>query len=324
MDNISPFGAKRPTASGAASTPEVLPDAAAKRRLHRKGVLLVLASAAAFSAKSVFVKLAYRHGVDAITLLSLRMAFSAPMFAAAIAWRAARDGGVRLESRDVASLAGLGVLGYYLSSLFDFLGLQYVSAGLERLILFSYPTIVVVLSAIWLRHRITRREIFALAVTYAGIALSYVQDFTTQQRGVAVGSLLVFASALVYSIYLIASGPLIRRLGSVRFSSWAFLVSTIATLGQFAATREIAGLVQPWPVYGWTMLMAVVSTFLPILGLSEGIRLIGSGRAAMVGSIGPVVTILLAFVFLGEPIAWVQTLGALLVLVGVLSISVAK
>lgn len=294
------------------------------RRYERTGIVLTLFAAAAFSAKSVFIKLAYRYGVDAVTLLSLRMLFSLPFFVAMAVAYSRRTGGLGLEPYDWAALAGLGVMGYYMSSLLDFLGLQYISAGLERLILFSYPTIVIVLSALWFRRVVTRREIFALVVTYLGIAVAYAQDISVQQKSVTLGSLLVFGSAVVYSMYLIASAPLIRRLGSVRFSALAFIAATIATLSQYGATHGVAGLVQPWPVYGWALVTALLSTVVPIIALNEGIRRVGSGRAAMVGSIGPVVTIALASSFLGEPLGVPQVVGAALVLLGVVSISVAR
>lgn len=289
------------------------------------GAALVAIAAIAFSGKAVIIKLAYRHGVDAVTLLALRMLFSAPLFAA-LGWWATRGPGVKpLSPRDRLLVVGLGLLGYYLASLFDFLGLQYISAALERLVLFLYPTLVMLLAAMFFGRRITGRDLVALALSYSGIVLVFANDLSLQGAGVVVGSLWVLLSALCYALYLLGSGPLVERLGSLRFACFAALVSCAGVVLHFALTRDATLIwTQPGPVYGLSLLMALVSTVLPIILTSEGIRRIGASHAAMVGSIGPIATIFLGFWFLDEAITVVQLAGAVLVLAGVLIISLQK
>lgn len=286
------------------------------------GVALVVFSAIAFSAKAVIIKLAYRHGVDAVTLLALRMAMSAPFFVA-IAWWASRgEGAAPLAPADWRAVVFLGIVGYYLASLFDFLGLQYITAALERLVLFLYPTFVVLISAAMYGRRITGRDVAALAISYAGIALVFANDLATRQENVLLGAFWVSLSALAYAVYLIGNGRMVRKMGSVRFASLASVVSCAAVLAHFFVVRD-AGLLwsQPGPVYWLTLLMAIVSTVLPVILMSVGIRLVGSSHASMLGTVGPVATIFLGFAFLGEPITTIQLAGAALVLAGVVAIS---
>lgn len=286
------------------------------------GVALVVFSAIAFSAKAVIIKLAYRHGVDAVTLLALRMAMSAPFFVAIAWWTSRGEGAAPLSPADWRAVVFLGIVGYYLASLFDFLGLQYITAALERLVLFLYPTFVVLISAAMYGRRITGRDVAALAVSYAGIALVFANDLATRQENVLLGAFWVSLSALAYAIYLIGNGRMVRKMGSVRFASLASVVSCAAVLAHFAAVREPALLwSQPPAVYGLSLLMAIVSTVLPVILMSVGIRLVGSSHASMLGTVGPVATIFLGFAFLGEPITAIQLAGAALVLVGVVAIS---
>ena len=286
------------------------------------GAVLCAIAAVAFSGKAVIIKLAYRHGVDALTLLALRMLFSAPLFVA-LAWWSGRQGGAQpLSAADRRAIVILGLVGYYLSSYFDFLGLQYITAALERLVLFLYPTFVLILSAIVFGRRITALDVFAVAVSYVGIAVVFVNDLATQPGNVVRGSLWVALSALLYATYLLGSGRLVGRVGSMRFACYAGVVSCMGVVAHFLATRdwrEILG--QPAPVYWLAILMAAVSTVMPIVLTSEGIRRIGASHASIVGSVGPVATIFLGFFFLGEPITVVQVAGAVLVLAGVMTVS---
>jgi len=270
----------------------------------------------------VIIKLAYRYGVDALTLLALRMLMSAPLFVALAWWSRRRTPAAPLARNDLWAIAGLGVVGYYLSSYFDFLGLQYITAALERLVLFLYPTFVLLLSALLFGRRITARDVFAVAISYVGIAVVFMNDLRTQPGNVVAGSLWVLASALLYATYLLGSGRLVGRVGSIRFACYAGVVSCVAVVAHFLAMRDWhAILSQPGPVYGLSILMAAVSTVLPIVLTSEGIRRIGASHASIVGSVGPVATIFLGFAFLGEPITLVQLTGAALVLAGVLIVS---
>ena len=296
---------------------------ASSRRLT--GALLVTVAAVAFSAKAVIIKLAYRHGVDPVTLLTLRMLISAPFFLVLGLWSARGAAVAPLTRADWRAVVFLGMLGYYLASLFDFLGLQYISAALERLVLFLYPTFVLLLAAFLFKRRVTRRDVMALALSYGGIVLVFANDLSLQGSNVALGAFWVLLSALFYAGYLLGSGQYVERLGSLRFACYAALVSCVGVVAHFLATRQAALLwSQPREVYGHALLMAVLSTVIPIILMSEGIRRIGSSHAAMIGAVGPVATILFGFWFLDEAITAVQLAGALLVLSGVLAISLQK
>jgi drug/metabolite transporter (DMT)-like permease len=297
--------------------PQSLPHA---RRDAILGVIFALLAAVGFSGKAILVKLAYLSPVDAVTLLALRMLFAVPAFIGIAVWSAWRHE-TPLTRHDRLLVLALGLLGYYLSSLLDFLGLQYISAGLERLILFLYPTMTVLLLALLQRRAIGRRIKAALALSYAGIALVFVHDASLQGEGVVLGATLVFLSTLSYSLYLVGAGHAIRRIGTMRFTAYAMIVASAACVLQFALTHPLQALDLPPRVYGLTFAMAIFSTVLPVFLLSYAIRHIGSGSASLIGSVGPVSTIFMAWLFLGEHISLLQIAGSALVLAGVLVVS---
>ena len=288
------------------------------------GYALAALAAIGFSTKAILVKLAYYDDVDAVTLLALRMSFAAPFFLV-VAWlHAGRDGASPLAGRDYWAVLILGLLGYYLSSLFDFIGLQYISAGLERLILFLYPTFVVLLSALLLGKAFGRKEIVALLLSYAGIAVVFKDELGVQSGQLLLGAGFVFASTLTYSLYLIGTGETVGRIGASRFTAYAMLVACAATVMQFALTHTPQALQLPMRVYQLSLVMAIVSTVLPVFMLSTAIRLIGSSHVSLIGMIGPVSTIFMAAYFLGEELTVSQLAGAGLVMAGVLSLSVKR
>ncbi|MGZ5101381.1 MAG: DMT family transporter [Usitatibacter sp.] len=297
----------------------------ADRKSRLTGAVLVVIAAIAFSGKAVIIKLAYRHGVDPVTLLALRMVFSAPLFMV-LAWWAGRGARVQpLSGADLRAVLMLGLVGYYLASYFDFLGLQYITAALERLLLFMHPTFVLLLAAVLFKRPVTRRDVVAVVLSYLGIALVFGNDLATQPGNVALGSAWVLLSALFYAAYLLGSGRLVGRVGSLRFASYSGLVSCAAVVLHYLATRNAAIILsQPPPVYGLALLMAAVSTVLPIVLTSEGIRRIGASHASIIGSVGPIATIFLGFIFLDEAITAIQIAGAALVLAGVLAISLQR
>lgn len=284
------------------------------------GIAFALLAAIGFSSKAILVKLAYQSQVDAVTLLALRMLFSVPVFAGIAVWAAYRHA-TPLTRHDRLLVLALGLLGYYLSSLLDFLGLQYISAGLERLILFLYPTMTVILLALLHRKAISRKIKLALALSYAGIGLVFMHDASLQGEGVALGATLVFLSTLSYSLYLVGAGHAIQRIGTMRFTAYAMIVACIACVLHFVLTHPLAALDLPPRVYGLSLAMAAFSTVLPVFMLSYAIRHIGSGNASLIGSIGPVSTIAMAYLFLGEHISPLQIVGSALVLTGVLIVS---
>ncbi|MDT3737024.1 MAG: DMT family transporter [Denitratisoma sp.] len=286
------------------------------------GLLLAVLSAVAFSFKAIFVKLGLAHGADAVTLLALRMGFALPVFLV-MAWR---SGAAGLTQRDWLWLAALGLVGYYLSSLFDFLGLQYISAGLERLILFTYPTLVLLFSALFLGHKIRPAAWGALVLCYAGIGLAVSHDltFAGASRNLIVGSLWVFASAVSYALFWMGSGHVVARIGAMRLSAFASIFACLFVLGHFAATRPLAALSVPPRAYLDGLALALVSTVLPIWLQAEALRRIGAPTAALVGTLGPVITIFLGWAILGEAMSPSQLAGAGLVIAGVLLVSVRK
>lgn len=297
--------------------------AAEARGNDSQGVALVLIAAIGFSAKAIFAKLLYRYSLDATTVLSLRMIFSLPFFLGMGWWAQKTPLTTPLTHKEWWQLIGLGFIGYYLSSLFDFMGLVYISTGLERLILFLYPTLVLIMSVLIYQRKIMRREWLALILCYGGILLVFVHDLEkglAHSRHIWLGSALVFTSAFTYAGYLLFSGGLIQRLGSLRFTAYAMLVSTTAVLLQFFLTHSWRNWLQTLPVYGLSLAMALCSTVLPTWLLAEGIRRIGSGRASLIGAVGPVATIFLGWLVLGEQITPYQLGGAALVLLGVLQV----
>ena len=288
------------------------------------GTLFALVAAIGFSAKAIMVKLAYIDAVDAITLLALRMAFSLPFFLIVASMENRNTRSQALTAKDKLAVIGLGLTGYYLASYLDFLGLQYISAGLERLILFLYPTMVVLISALVFKHRIMRSVLFALLISYAGISLVFLHDMQVLQHNAPLGSLLVFGSALAYAVYLVGAGQSIQRIGATRFTAYVMTVACVACLVLFAVTHAVTDLNLSSRVYGLSMTMAVFSTVLPAFLLAAAMRRIGSMHTSMIGSIGPVSTIFLAYVFLGERLSPIQIIGSILVLMGVFMISLQK
>jgi len=254
------------------------------------------------------------------------MLFSAPFFVLMALWSGRGTAAVSLTRKDWLSVALLGFIGYYLASYLDFLGLQYITAGLERLILFLYPTVVVLLSAWLLKKPVRRHHIAALVLSYGGIALVFAEnlEFGGHASEVALGGALVFASGVIYSFYLIGSGEVIGKLGAARFTSYAMLVACAVAMLQFLIAHDLSALALPRQVYWLSLLMAVVSTVIPAWLMSEGIRRTSANHAAMVGSVGPVVTIFLGYRVLNEPISAIQLIGAALVLAGVTLVSVRR
>ena len=278
-----------------------------------------------FSFKAILIKLAYRDAsVDAITLLTLRMLYSAPLFLAMAAWARRAPGAPPTSRADWMRLIWLGCIGYYLASLLDFMGLQYITASLERLVLFLYPTVVVLLSALLLGQPVTRRAAAALMLSYAGIAVVFWHDlrFTGNAGATLAGGGLVFLSAILYALYLVQAGGVIARLGSSRFIAWAMLASTVFVVAQFLLTRPLSALAQPGRIHALSLAMAIFSTVLPTWLIAESIRRMGANAASLVGSLGPVFTIGLGAMILGEPVHAIQLAGAALVLGGVMLVTV--
>ena len=287
------------------------------------GLAFAIAGVLCFSLRPIFIKLAYAWARDPITLLALRMAFAAPFFAGVAIWSRQREAAAPIGRGDLVRTIALGLLSYYAASFLDFLALQYISAGLGRLVLFLYPTIVVLLSAFFLSRRLTLRELAALVLTYAGLALVLWNGLGATEH-IGLGVALAMGSSVCYAVYLVASSQVIARVGSVRFTAYAMVAATVACLAQFALLRPVAALDVPAPVYGWAAAMAVVSTVVPVFLTSEALRRVGANTVAIVGALGPVSTILLGWVGLDESMTAIQIGGVVLVLAGVVAVTTKR
>jgi len=279
------------------------------------GLLLAMAGSIAFSGKAIIVKLAYRHGVDAVTLIMYRMLFALPMFLL-LAWWAGR-GKPALTRRDVRMVVMLGFCGYYLASFLDFAGLQYISASLERLILYLNPTIVLLLGVFVFHRKVQRRQLIALAVSYCGVLLVFGHEVSLQGTHAALGAALVFGSAVSYAVYLVYSGEEVRRLGALRLTGLATSVACVLCIVQFVVLRPLGAASVAPQVIWLSVLNATLCTFAPVLMVMLAIERIGATLSAQTGMIGPLSTILMGVLILGEPFtAWVAA-GTVLVLAGI-------
>lgn len=283
--------------------------------------ILVLANIG-FSSKAVIIKLMYRYDVDTYSVIALRMFFSLPFYVAIAWWLNQREKNIKLTTREWLSVSGLGILSYYISSTLDFLGLQYVTAGMERLTLYLYPTIVLILSAVFFKKKITPPQYLAIGLTYLGILLAFVAEHGVgEQKNAWLGSALVFSAACTYSVYVVLTGEYVHKIGSAKFTCYAMIAATVPALIQSARHNGMDIFNYPMPVYGLTAYMVLVATVIPTFMIVEGIRLVGANNSGIIGAVGPVSMIGLAYIFLGEQISALQLLGTAIVLVGVLLIT---
>ncbi len=300
---------------GVATGAPVVPLSAPPRAVHWQGLALAMAGSIAFSGKAIIVKLAYRFGVDAVTLIMYRMLFALPLFAV-LAWWAGR-GRPALTRHDWIVVTSLGFSGYYLASFLDFAGLAYITASLERLILYLNPTLVLAIGAIAFRRRVRGRQMIALAVSYCGVLLVFGHEVSLQGTNTALGSGLVFASAVSYAIYLVASGEEVQRIGALRLTGLATSIACLFCIAQFAFLRPMAALAVAPQVVWLSVLNATLCTFAPVLMVMMAIERVGAAVAAQTGMIGPLSTIAMGIIVLGEPFtAWIVA-GTALVLTGI-------
>ncbi len=287
------------------------------------GFIIALTGAILFSTKAIFVKLAFQSTqVDAVTLLCLRMLFSLPFYLAAAWMVAKKENKAILSWRDGFFLVSLGILGYYLSSLFDFIGLQYISAGLERLILFLYPTFAVLINTFFFKTRLNRIQLIALVLTYLGIGIAYIGELQldTSNPKFFFGSFMIFLCAVTYSFYLVGTGRMVNKVGVTRYTAYAMLTATLGVFIHFLATHSIHSIPFTNTLTGYSIALAIVATVLPSFLMSNGMKRIGSNNVSIITSIGPVSTILQAHFFLGEKIIAAQLAGTALVITGVILI----
>ena len=289
--------------------------AVARERPLWPGLALASIGAIGFSGKAIIVKLAYRYGVDAVTLIMYRMLFALPLFML-LAWWAGR-GKPALTRRDWIVVVGLGFTGYYLASFLDFAGLAYISASFERLILYLNPTLVLALGALLFQRRVTRAQLIALGVSYCGVLLVFGHELTSLGANAALGAALVFASAISYAVYLVFSGEEVKRLGALRLTGLASTVACLFCIAQFVLLRPMSALAVAPEVIWLSVLNATLCTFAPVLMVMMAIERIGAPIVAQTGMIGPLSTILMGVAILGEPFTvWIAA-GTLLVITGI-------
>ncbi|WP_420468465.1 DMT family transporter [Panacagrimonas sp.] len=293
------------------------------RTAYLSGLALAALGAILVSAKAVVAKLLYRHGIDAVTLIALRMLLSAPVFLAVAMWTWRQA--PRLSRADLLRIVALGLVGYYGSSMLDFVGLQYITAGLERLILFLAPSFVLLLGLLLYRRRVSRQQWMSLALAYAGIALVLWHDVSLGGDRVVLGAGCVFGAALLYAIYLLYSGELLQRVGTLRLVSLAMSVSCVACVLQYALLRPLPTLFeQSATVWQLSLLNAGLCTVLPVFLIMFGVARAGAGPAAQAGMVGPVSTLFLAWWWLAEPITSLQLAGTGLVMSGIVMLTVRR
>lgn len=285
------------------------------------GFIIAFTGAVLFSTKAIIVKKAFASiHVDALTLLAMRMIFSLPFYLIAAYMVSSKEGNRRMTKSEWIWTAALGLFGYYLSSLFDFIGLQYISAGLERLILFLYPSFAVLINRFVFKQNMYRNQVIALVLTYLGIGIAYFGELSidTGNPKFYWGSFLIFLCSITYAIYIAGSGKMVTKTGPAKFTAYAMLASTAGVLTHFVLRGDYAGMEKGGQLWMYGLLLALVATVLPTFLISFAMKKIGSNNTAIISSIGPVSTILQAHYFLGEPVFHEQIIGTVLVLCGVL------
>ncbi len=284
------------------------------------GIILAIVGVILFSAKAVMVKMAYQYNINSEHLLLFRMLFSLPFyFVIAILNKPSNP--KEIKGKDYLWIIFFGFVGYYLASYFDFLGLQYVKAGLERIILFVYPTFVIIISRFFLKDKITKQQLVAIIITYIGVVITFWQELKLDSANIGLGALLIFFSALTYAIYLVGSGWLIPKFGAVTFTSYAMIVSSLCIISQYLIFDRGNLFDYSLEVYILAILMAVFSTIIPSYLISYAIARLGASNVAIIGSLGPISTIILAFFLLDESMSSVQILGSVIVILGIYSIT---
>lgn len=291
------------------------------------GVIITATGVILFSSKAVIIKLAYQYDIDAVSLLLLRMLFSLPFYGMIWAFKRKQWKENPLSQKHLLSILLLGFLGYYLASFLDFKGLTYITASLERLILFSYPTMVLILSALFLKKKITAKQIISILITYLGIAIIFFDSggiTAGNRKDVFTGSLFIALSAIAYASYLVGTNSIIGKVGTVRITTFSMIVSCVVVVIHYLSTTDFDLLNYPMEVYLLSMLMAVIATVIPSFLINDGIRRLGAPNVSIIGSLGPVSTITLSMIFLGESLTFIQVIGALVIISGVVVISRSK
>lgn len=285
------------------------------KKAHLSGYLLVATSAVTFSAKGIFAKILYGYGMDPVTLLAFRFLIAMPLFWLAVFFFPSG----KVSMKDALILVLSGLLGLYGAALADFYGLVYIDASIERVVLYTYPAIVVVWARLFFKERLGKRKIFSIGLTYLGLILVLKLTSGIPASNLIGGALVLF-SAVVYSLSYILTEVLGRRISGVKISAYTTTAAGFAFIGTWH------GKAVPHGIEAWSLLvlLATLSTFIPVLTLALGIKRIGASRSALVSFVGPVSTAILSYLILGERMDYVQIAGMGLVLAGVLIISLER
>ncbi|WP_455205750.1 DMT family transporter [Kaarinaea lacus] len=289
---------------------------------YTAGVVLALGGTLFFSTKAIFIKKAYQYGIDSVTLLFLRMSMALPFYV--LVYMLNKKSEKALSLREIVLVCLTGCVGYYLASYLDLTGLLYISASFERMILYLFPTFVLLISVVLFKHKIKVNEIVAFAVCYLGILVIYSQELSAAGNAATVGVLLVFGSAIAFSIFVVASGQLVVRVGSQRFTSLSMIAAALATCVHFSFDGNASAYGYENEVYGLAFILAIFCTVLPSYLINMGIKRIGAANSAIIGTISPVFTIVLAYVFLQETSSMIHILGFILVISGIAMITIRK
>ena len=287
------------------------------------GVFFVLLGTLGFSIKAILIKLIYQidPGIDAISVLTLRFVVALPFLVMLLYYKGYKQPLSVISAHQFSNIFMLGAIGYYVSAILDFSALVYIPAGLERLILFLFPTFVVIISMIIRPHEITRTTIFALLLSYAGILLVFIEKTPQLDPEMIKGSLLVFGAAIVFAFYTIGSVGQIKQYGSVRFATYALIAATVAAFTHAFIIHGFNVFVQSAKVYALILPMAIFSTVVPMIFIAAGINRIGASSASIISTSGPVITLGLAMLILGETIGLLQIIGSAMIMVGVLFVA---
>jgi drug/metabolite transporter (DMT)-like permease len=288
------------------------------------GIVLGLLGIILFSSKAVMVKLAYQYHVDAVSILLFRMLFSFPFYLAIAILYRNKNGTVILVRNDYLWVVLLGFVGYYLSSYFDFVGLVYIKASLERIILFLYPTIVILFNKIFLKQTISKNQVYAIVLTYVGIIITFWNEVVISGSDTYLGGFFILLCAITYAAYISGSGWLIPKFGAVKFTAYVMIVSCVCVFVHYNIAHNIDLLNYPWQVYLLGFLIAVFATVIPSFLVSASIKLISSSNFAVIAAVGPISTIILAAIFLNEQLTLLQLLGAFAVIIGISLVSLNK
>ncbi|AXT59878.1 DMT family transporter [Aquimarina sp. AD10] len=286
-------------------------------KLSSYGIIFAIIGVVLFSAKAVLVKLAYKYDISSEHLLLFRMLFSLPFYIGVVLIKQ-RKNSQEARKKDYLWILFFGIIGYYLASYFDFLGLQYIKAGLERIILFLYPTLVIIISKVFLNKRISNRQLQAILITYIGVLITFWGELQLENTGnLYLGAILVFMSALTYAIYIVGSGWLIPKFGVIVFTSYAMIVSSLCIILQYVIFDRTDILSYPLELYLICIAMAIFSTIIPSYLVSAAIAKLGASNFSIIASLGPFSTIILAYFFLGENLSLIQIVGTLVVILGI-------